>query len=130
MTDWRIHDFRPGDGLRDGAHLADFDDADWLPIDVPGDVHRTLIEADRIAHPFDACNESGCAWMEQREWWYRRQFHTDDERLRLTFHGLDTFATVYVNGQAIGQHRNMFRPATFDITPRPGQNTLAVRFDP
>ena len=42
--------------------------------------------------------------MEEREWWYRLSFDgrleppQPDERLLLVFHGLDTFATVWLNG--------------------------------
>src|SRR3954470_15006473 len=77
--------------------------------------------------------------MEEREWWYRFSFDgpaqelEDSERLRLVFHGLDTYATVWLNGAELGRHRNMFREAIFDVTAlvRAGEaNTVAVRFDP
>jgi beta-mannosidase len=77
--------------------------------------------------------------MEEREWWYRLTFDApagvpaSDERWLLVFEGLDTFATAYLNGEQIGEHHNMFRPAAFDVTRRlrPGQtNVLAIRFDP
>jgi beta-mannosidase len=134
---WKIQDFAPGEGLAAGAHAGYSDDA-WLSIPVPGDVHRVLIDAGRIPDPFYDRNETACAWMEQREWWYRLTFdHRDrpptaDERLQLVFEGLDTFATIYLNGEEIGEHHNMFRPAAFDVTRRllPGQNLIAVRFDP
>jgi beta-mannosidase len=130
---WKLHDFVEGDGLAAGAHQAQYGDDDWLPISVPGDVHRTLIDAGRIPDPFYATNETACAWMEEREWWYRCAFDasaSDRARQRLTFEGLDTFATIYLNGEAIGEHHNMFRPAVFDIDLAPGQNVLAIRFDP
>ena len=56
-----------------------------------------------------------------------------DARCELVFHGLDTFATIYLNGEELGEHHNMFRPAVFDVTTRllrGAQNSLAVRFDP
>ncbi len=56
-----------------------------------------------------------------------------DERLRLTFHGLDTYATIWLDGEELGQHQNMFRPATFDVTGRlrpDAPNVVAIRFDP
>ena len=31
------------------------------------------------------------------------------------FHGLDTFATIYLNGEELGSHSNMFHEAVFDI---------------
>src|SRR5207302_11206170 len=57
----------------------------------------------------------------------------DDERLQLVFEGLDTFATVYLNGDEIGEHHNMFRAAVFDVTGRLRSrepSVLALRFDP
>src|SRR5262245_17530347 len=128
---WRLRDFSPGEGLAAGAHLPQHPDGDWLPIDVPGDVHRALIAAGRITDPFDGCNEADCGWMEQREWWYRVQFPPAAAgEYHLTFEGLDTFATVYLNGQEIGEHHNMFRPARFRIVLAAGLISLAVRFDP
>ena len=52
----------------------------------------------------------------------------DGERLRLVFEGLDTYATVYVDGEEVGSHANMFRPAAFEIGP--GEHLVAIRFDP
>jgi len=34
----------------------------------------------------------------------------------LTFDGLDTLTTVYLNGTEVGHHRNMFIAATFGVT--------------
>ena len=136
---WRLSDFAPGEGVAAGAHAPTLDDSGWLPVDVPGDVHRTLIAAGRIADPFYDRKETDCAWIEGREWWYRLTFDGPDQaphpgdRLRLVFHGLDTFATIWLNGEVIGQHENMFRPAVFDITDGlipAAPNTLALRFDP
>ncbi|MFN8634307.1 MAG: glycoside hydrolase family 2 protein [Chloroflexota bacterium] len=138
FDEWRLHDFAPGDGIHAGARSEAYADDDWLPIQVPGDVHKTLIEAGRIPDPYYDQNEAACAWMEEREWWYRVRFVApaeplaDDERLMLVFHGLDTYATVYLNGQELGKHRNMFRPAQFDVgsTLRLGlTNVLVVCFD-
>lgn len=132
---WRLRDFAPGQGFAAGAQTIGYDDGDWLPIDVPGDVHRTLIGAGRIPDPHYDRNERGCAWMEDREWWYRTTIEgpdstpDDGERRALVFHGLDTFAHVWLNGQLVGRHRNMFRPLVLDVTDglRPAAaNMLAV----
>src|SRR5713226_6732106 len=121
---WKVQDFPPGGGLTAGAHQPSHADRDWLGIPVPGDVHRVLISAGRIADPFYDRDEPACAWMEEREWWYRLTFDGPaepadaDERLEVVFEGLDTFATVYLNGDEIGEHHNMFRPAAFEVTAR------------
>ncbi len=134
---WKLCDFRPSEGITRGAHTPDFDDSAWIPVDVPGDVHRALIAAGRIDDPFYDQNESACAWVEDREWWYRLRFEVpagplaEGERWRLVFHGLDTFVTIWLNGERIGSHKNMFRDASFDVSDRilPGAtNTLALCF--
>ncbi len=133
----RLKDFAPGEGVRIGAFQERFEEEGWIPIPVPGDVHRALLDAGRIEDPFYDRNEEKCAWIEDREWWYRVIFDGPkapaslDERLRLIFHGLDTFATIYLNGEELGGHSNMFREAVFDATDllRTGTtNTLAVCF--
>ncbi|MDB5076055.1 MAG: beta-mannosidase [Chloroflexi bacterium] len=135
---WKLQDYAPGEGRTAIAFAEEFYDTEWIPADVPGDVHLALIAAGRIPNPFYDRNELECAWIEDREWWYRLQFEApveplqSGERLQLVFHGLDTFVTVWLNGSEIGRHKNMFREAVFDVTSslRIGQqNTLALCFD-
>ncbi len=136
---WKLQDFDPGQGEAAGAHRADFDHSAWIDVAVPGDVHQALMAAGRIEDPFYDRNEEACAWMEDKEWWYRTALlgPQDElaagERQQLVFDGLDTYATVWLNGVELGRHRNMFRPAVFDVsdTLLPGKaNTLALRFAP
>jgi beta-mannosidase len=135
---WRLRDYAPGEGFTAGAFKDGLDDTHWLDVPVPGDVHRTLMCTGHIEDPFYDRNEGRCAWIEDREWWYRTSFDGPkeplhlDERLRLVFHGLDTFATVWLNGEEIGRHANMFREAVFDVGGRVRfgeENTLAILFD-
>src|SRR5205823_13524713 len=99
---WKLQDFASGEGEVQGAYRKEFDHSQWLAVAVPGDVHRTLIDSGRIPDPFWDQNETACAWMEEREWWYRITFVPPleplraDERLRLVFHGLDTFASIWL----------------------------------
>jgi len=133
----RLRGFAPGEGVRAGVFRESFEEEGWIPIPVPGDVHTALLSAGRIEDPFYDRNEEKCAWIEDREWWYRITFDGPevppalDERLRLVFHGIDTFATIYLNGKELGHHSNMFREAVFDVThhSKTGTtNTLAVCF--
>jgi len=135
---WKLRDYAPGEGFAAGAFKDHLDDTDWLDVGVPGDVHRALMAAGRIEDPFYDRNEEGCAWIEDQEWWYRTRFRgpeeslRPDERLRLVFCGLDTFATVWLNGEQIGRHANMFREAVFDVGSKvrfSEENSLAVLFD-
>lgn len=136
---WKLTDYAPREGVALGAWADQHAVAGWIDVPVPGDLHHALVAAGRIPDPFYDRNELECAWIEEREWWYRTRFTVENglpqpgERLLLIFHGLDTFATVWLNGGLLGKHGNMFREAVFDITQmvridRP--NTLAICFEP
>ncbi len=136
---WKLKDFAPEEGLMLRAFAEQFDTSEWIDITAPGDVHQALIEAGRIEDPFYDRNEDKCAWMEEREWWYRLTFENDekplnqDERLLLAFEGLDTFVTIWLNGEELGRSANMFREVVFDVGQRlrtGAPNTLALCFHP
>lgn len=65
--------------------------------------------------------------------WYRRTFTlTDDfkgKRTILHFGAVDYHATVWVNGQKIGEHKGGYTPFSFDITNSltDGENVLVVQ---
>src|SRR3712207_1830248 len=128
----------PREGIAAGAFAEQFDEDGWIDVPIPGDVHRALMVAGRIDDPFYDRNEDKCRWVEDREWWYRLSFDGPreplgpDERLRLIFQGIDTFTTIWLNGEELGSHQNMFREAVFDVGEhvRPGvPNTLALLFE-
>ena len=107
----------------------------WLPAVVPGDVHLDLMAAGIIADPFFGLESDHCLWMEEKDWWYRTTFCLpeaekikSEKHVYLVFHGLDTFATIYLNGDRVGSHQNMFIPLRIDITSklRSGENDLRV----
>ncbi|MCE9650681.1 MAG: hypothetical protein K8R18_13760 [Parvibaculum sp.] len=137
FSTWRLKDFDIGGGIDALAFADNVKQVGWIDVEVPGDVYLALVAAGRLPHPFQDRNESLAAWVERREWWYRCEFDSpcpgDHERLKLILHGLDTFATIWLNGVRLGESQNMFRAATFDIgaflrTGKP--NTLAICFEP
>lgn len=106
----------------------------WLAAQVPGDVHLDLMAAGEMPDPFFGLNGDLCRWVEEKDWWYRLDFAgpsiSDGERVFLVFDGLDTFATVYLNGKKVATHANMFTPLSVDVTSyyRPDKtNHLAVK---
>ena len=119
-----------------GADRSSISEDSWLPAVVPGGVHESLLAAGRIEDPYRDENESTIRWIEERDWWFRGSFAGPadlglEERVRLVFHGLDTVADVWLNGEPIGSHANMFRPAEFDVTSRVrAENEILVRFSP
>ena len=132
---WRLQHFDDGVGANSGVYRAECDDSEWLPATVPGQVQADLHAGGLIPDPFFGLNYEQCLWVEQKEWWYRRCFiprrdELPGRRIELTFGGLDTFATVYLNGEKLGESANMWVPVVFDVTDRlrwDELNVLAIR---
>jgi beta-mannosidase len=119
----------------DPEGLARLAELEWLPALVPGGVHESLLAAGRIEHPYFGDNAHGVRWVEERTWWYRARFAGPaaggGERVLLDFHGLDTVASIWLNGAHLGDHASQFRPASFDVTGQlREQNELVLRFSP
>jgi beta-galactosidase/beta-glucuronidase len=108
---------------------------EWHPAQVPGVVQTDLLRNRLIAEPFLQDNEFKLQWIGLTDWEYRTQLPVDAATLAhshvdLVFEGLDTFADVYVNDNAVLHTDNMFRrwsvPAKALL--RPGNNSLRIVF--
>lgn len=115
---------------------SDLDIEGWMEVKVPGDVHSTLLENGKIEDPFYSTNVEKCRWVEDKVWWYKKEFIFNNEInenqvAELNFNGLDTYATIYLNGKEIGKHENMFTPAIFIVTSKlvKGINYITIKFD-
>jgi beta-mannosidase len=111
------------------------DATDAIPASVPGCVHTDLLAAGKIPDPFYRDNELGLMWIGETDWVYRRAFDVPEdflacERVLLRCEGLDTLATITLNGQEIAQTDNMFRTWEFDVKSalQAGENHVAVHF--
>ncbi|HEY4571159.1 MAG TPA: glycoside hydrolase family 2 protein [Kribbella sp.] len=101
---------------------------------VPGEVHTDLLAAGEIPDPFDGANESALHWIGRTRWSYRTTFSwvaDGNDRQELVAEGLDTVATVTLNGQELGRTANQHRSYRFDVTGVlvAGDNELVVEFD-
>ncbi|MFN2247349.1 MAG: beta-mannosidase [Candidatus Promineifilaceae bacterium] len=114
------------------------DDANekWLAAAVPGCVHTDLLTAGEIPDPFYGDNELQVMWVGETDWLYRREFEVpeallDHEHVLLRCEGLDTLATLWLNGREIGRTDNMFRIWELDVKEvlRAGKNEIEIRFD-
>ncbi len=100
----------PGDAqLRAHPQLAG-----WRNAQVPGAVHTDLLAQGQIPDPYVGAPEAGLQWIGLADWEYRAQFDVDAATLarahaELAFEGLDTFATVTLNGQPLLQANNSHR---------------------
>lgn len=107
-----------------------------VPASVPGCVHTDLMAAGILRDPFYRDNIAAGRVCADGPAVYEREFSLNPipqhERIFLLFNGLDTFATVRVNGQVVGVADNMFRRWRFDITDvaHAGPNHVSVSFEP
>jgi len=107
----------------------------WHAAQVPGVVHTDLLRNGLIPDPFDRDNEFHLQWIGLTDWEYQTTFQLDSAALAhdhvdLVFDGLDTFADVDLNDQAILHADNMFRRWRISAKAllKPGQNTLRIVF--
>jgi len=114
--DWRFRTDPADEGVEAGWYdpAAEWDDG--RTVSVP----HSWQEAD------DLRQYTGAAW-------YRRTFDfdalDDSERALLAFGAVDFEATVWVNGERIGDHRGGYLPFSLDATDAvvDGENTVVVR---
>lgn len=106
-----------------------------IPAVVPGSIHVDLQNAGVIPDPFAGDNELRVAWVAETDWLYKRSFHAGSEllghdRVLLECEGLDTPATVRLNGEVVANTDNMFRRYAFDVAGKlvEGENTIEVEF--
>jgi len=109
--------------------------ASWTAAEVPGCVQTDLLQNKIIPEPFYRENEKSLQWIGLEDWQYQTTFEVpaatlSRKHVELVFQGLDTYATVYLNGQGILRADNMFRTWRLDAKPylKQGTNTLLVTF--
>ena len=130
--EWQL---KQRDSTRDIHDDCTSDDG-WIPARVPGTVHEALLAAGRIPDPFYGLNERDAQWVGEQDWLYRCAFGVDPSFLEagpitLCCDGLDTVATVWLNGERVLNADNMFVPWRVDVDAllRPGRNLLAIVFE-
>jgi beta-mannosidase len=105
---------------------ADSEDSVFLPVaQFPTNVHLDLMANKIIEDPFVGKNELDVQWIGEAVWVYKTSFTVSSlnsgERGRsvkavLSFEGLDTYATVLLNGQEILKTESMFISERVDVT--------------
>ena len=126
---WQVR-IDPADETAAGQHPRE---AKWFRSTVPGSVQQDLIAAKRVPDPFQRLNEAKIQWAGLTNWQFRRTIDVTAEMLQrdhldLVFDGLDTFATVSVNGQQLLATANAHRQWRVDAKPalKVGRNELLV----
>src|SRR5689334_13960555 len=107
-----------------------------IPAQVPGCIHTDLLAAGKIPDPYYRDNELSLQWIGEVDWVYSRTFNVpasllQHEQVLLRCEGLDTFATIRINGSELARTNNMFRTWEFDVKSllKSGRNTIEVQFD-
>lgn len=102
---------------------------------IPGTVHTDLYENKLIPDPFYGANEKQLQWIENENWEYESTFSLSEkeisnENIELEFDGLDTYATVYINGKLVLEADNMFRKWIISAKNhlKKGKNHLKIVF--
>lgn len=128
---WQVR-IDPADTTATAAHRRE---AKWFAAAVPGSVQQDLIAAGRVPDPFKGLNEAAIQWAGTTAWEYRRTIDVSPamlarDHLDLVFEGLDTFATVSVNGHALLTADNAHRRYRVDAKPalKAGRNIVTIRF--
>ena len=109
---------------------------EWSSANVPGSIHTDLMASGCIPDPFVADNEKRVHWVAESDWVYRHSFNCSAEllahqKILLVCDGLDTLATIVLNGHELGHTDNMFRKYEWEVNsfldPK-GANDLTIIF--
>jgi len=107
------------------------------PVPIPTNIHIDLQSARIIPDPHAGTNERDIQWVHERAWEFETEFFLTlpslaGRKAELVFEGLDTFATVRLNGKEILECENMFLEHRVDITDTVllmgKQNSLTIVF--
>jgi len=130
---WRLHDEPSHVGADQAGRIFGLADG-WIDQPVPGDVRQGALAAGWIKEPLTAKNSFDQYWIEERSWWFKRDFTLTADDLaypyaELELHHLDCKASVFLNGVHLGDHPSAFRPFEARVREhlREGENTLLIR---
>ena len=126
-----------GDRKKWTFRQADGPNSEWMEVyDIPTNVHVDLVHNGIISNPSVGKRENDCQWVGEKSWIYKGIFPgpivCSGEKAVLAFDGLDTFATVVLNGTEILKTQDMFIPERVVVTDilRTGEdNDMEITFD-
>ncbi|KAJ7700040.1 glycoside hydrolase family 2 protein [Mycena rosella] len=126
LQDWTFTQVGGGEGTKDG---------EWLKVSqFPTTVHVELLNLKRIPDPFIARNEWEVQWVGESQWAFKTEFNVSEAELGLNsdlvFEGIDTFASVTLNGTKILETYNQFLSYRVPAKHlKVGANELVLNFD-
>jgi beta-mannosidase len=116
------------------------DVGEWLPVKIPTGVHEELFRVSRIPDPFigqllgpspsklfnlthrTGLNEHLVQWIGEEDWAFRTKIQITPEmhampHIDLVFDGLDTYATIELDGKKILEYVSDKSPARTHLSP-------------
>ena len=115
--------------------MGDTMDINALPVTVPSVVQQNLYDARLIPHPYQGTVENELLWISDHPWTYATCFDVASQLMakdavELVFEGIDTYATVTLNGRKLFDADNQFRTWKQDVKPllKAKDNRLEVSF--
>ncbi len=105
----------------------------WNSASIPGTVHTDLLYNKLIGDPFFSDNELKLNWISESDWLYEKKFNLPENYktstpVNLVFEGIDTIASISLNGVKIACTDNMSRRYLFNVTDllKPTNNVLSL----
>ncbi len=103
---------------------------------VPGNVELDLVAAGVLPADLDrGDNIYALLDFERHQWWLTREFDVPSlarfSNPVLCLDGIDTLATIWINGQLVGRTENMLIPYCFEMAAhlREGRNLITIAID-
>ncbi|EKM59838.1 glycoside hydrolase family 2 protein [Phanerochaete carnosa HHB-10118-sp] len=119
-----------------GTDTTGVTEGEWTAVKhFPTTVHVELLREGKIPDPFIGLNEWDVQWVGEADWSFKTRFSVDEKQLAapnadLIFDGLDTFATVLLNGTKILESDNQFVAHRVSVASllRANDNDLVIDF--
>lgn len=129
---WSLSFFKQGEyNIKSYDDIKNFN-IETIDATVPGNVELDLIKKGYLPEDiFFADNILKAEEYENYEWWYYKEFDGNEfknKKCRITFDGVDVFATYYLNGELLGKSENALIPQVFECNIKE-KNTLCVRIE-
>lgn len=122
--------------LHDNWTVSSVNGNQAYPATVPGNIFSDLIDNEVIKDPFVGENEHKVQWVSDSVWVYKSTFNLpktllNKQHITLNFDGLDTYASVLLNGEALIKTNNAFRNYTLPVKDLvAAKNTIEIKFEP
>jgi len=129
-SDWKLASYPMDEGEKQGAFRPDLDESAFKAVTVPGEVQLQVGLEDMDLY----YQSPELTLINEKEWWYRKSFQVpkdaEGKLNRLMFDGVDYFATVWLNGEKLGDHEGCFVSFSYDVSRKlkyGEENFLAVK---